>query len=124
MVGIEAQGRLVDWGSRNIIAAAVHDIVMLYNGQNASDNTELENVEISNISALKWNHAGERENERERDGFLLGTLLRRYEASHLHQVVSGELVLRQLAEGDLDEPVLREELLATVLLPLHLLAPG
>ena len=63
MVGIEAQGRLVDWGSRNIIAAAVHDIVMLYNGQNASDNTELENVEISNISALKWNHVGKRERE-------------------------------------------------------------
>lgn len=52
------QGRLVDWGSRNIIAAAVQDIVTLYNGQNASDNTELENVEISNISALKWSKAG------------------------------------------------------------------
>lgn len=54
------QGRLVDWGSKNIIAAAVQDIVTLYNGQNASDNTELENVEISNISALKWDNAGKK----------------------------------------------------------------
>lgn len=98
----------------------------LYNGQNASDNTELENVEISNISALKWSKAGKRldESERERERVLQGTLLSRYKAGHLHQVVSGELVLRRLSEGNLDEPVLRKELFATVLRPLHLLATG
>lgn len=72
----QVQGRLVDWGSKNIIAAAVQDIVTLYNGQNASDNTELENVEISNISALKWDNAGKNvrsdvnEKGRESDEFL------------------------------------------------------
>lgn len=119
------QGRLVDWGSKNIIAAAVQDIVTLYNGQNASDNTELENVEISNISALKWDNAGKkvRSMKRKRER-IWRVFYSRYEASRLHQVVSGELVLRPLSKDNLDEPVLRQELLAAVLRALHLLASG
>ncbi|XP_076764146.1 protein cortex [Xylocopa sonorina] len=50
--------QLVDWGSSNIIAAVIRSIITFYDARTSDIMEILENVEIADACALKWNHAG------------------------------------------------------------------
>ncbi|KOC64464.1 Cell division cycle protein 20 like protein [Habropoda laboriosa] len=50
--------RLLDWSSKNMIAAAIQDYVMFYDTHTPQIMEPVENVEVTNICAVKWNNAG------------------------------------------------------------------
>ncbi|XP_076248671.1 protein cortex [Calliopsis andreniformis] len=59
-VAPSSRHHLIDWSSKDVIAAAIQDAITFYDSYAFQATQPLENIDVANVCTLKWSNAGDK----------------------------------------------------------------